>query len=259
MGIVRSIAQRLPSFIKRPLRASVDSVEAFRYRRSELYRDEQEQRWNFFKKAINALRYNGIEGDYAEFGCHGAMTFRLAYLAATEYVRVASPPFHLWAFDSFKGLPATEGELDEHPEWVGGTMATALDDFHRLCDRAGIPRDVYSTVAGFYNESLSPAAEGRRPSKIRLAYIDCDLYSSTHDVLNFLIPRLQHGMVIAFDDYYCWSASLPSGERLAAAEAFSTNPDWRLVPYVQFGWHGMSFVVEAKAAGERSGNHESHW
>ena len=61
----------------------------------------------------------------------------------------------------------------------------------------------------------------------------------------FLLPRLKHGMIIAYDDYFCWSATQLSGERRAQLEFFSRDPRWELVPFIQFGWHGQSFVVEA--------------
>jgi hypothetical protein len=57
---------------------------------------------------------------------------------------------------------------------------------------------------------------------------------------------MKHGMIIAFDDYYCWSATQISGERMAMLEFFSENPEWVLSPYMQFGWHGQSFVVESR-------------
>lgn len=65
-------------------------------------------------------------------------------------------------------------------------------------------------------------------------------------VLRFLRPRLKHGMILAFDDYHCWSSTQISGERRAVKDAFDTDKDWDLVPYIQYGWAGMSFVVESK-------------
>ena len=53
-------------------------------------------------------------------------------------------------------------------------------------------------------------------------------------------------MIIAFDDYFCWSATKISGERMAMLELFSETSEWNLVPYMQFGWGGLSFVVESK-------------
>jgi len=152
----------------------------------------------------------------------------------------------MWAFDSFEGLPQAKNAEDVHPRWSKGNLCMSLAEFDRTCAFRGVPRTAYTTVPGFYEQSLAPCSVGPRPTKIRLAYIDCDMYSSTKAVLQFLMPRLQHGMILAFDDYYCYSADLPSGERLAAAELFGhENAKWSLLPYVQFGWHGMSFIVEA--------------
>lgn len=225
---------------------------------NELARKDDADRYDFLRKAFVTLKYNGITGDYAEFGCCWATTFCMAYRILAKHPFDVGP-FHLWAFDSFQGLPGSSCDKDYHPHWIEGNMATSLDEFQRLCSARGVPRSAYTTVPGFYEQSLDPAAPGPRPEKIRLAYIDCDLYSSTKAVLRFLMPKLQHGMILAFDDYYCYSSTMPSGERLAIAEEFASNPQWRLLPYYQFGWHGMSFIVEAIGAGNPSGNHEAHW
>lgn len=196
----------------------------------------------FFRRAFQLLQYNDVPGDYAEFGCMGATTFTLAHGAANLVGHGA----HLWAFDSFAGLPAIDDPRDVHRRWNAGSMAMSESDFHEVCARRGIPRDRYTTVAGYYSESLSPQASGPRPDLISFAYVDCDLYTSTVDVLGFLRGRIQHGTVIAFDDYYCVGPSTASGERLAAMEFSTADPEWELVPYVQYGWHGMSFVVHHK-------------
>jgi hypothetical protein len=44
------------------------------------------------------------------------------------------------------------------------------------------------------------------------------MYSSTRTVLSFLESRLKHGMIVAFDDYFCWSSTQISGERRAFVE-----------------------------------------
>jgi O-methyltransferase len=53
---------------------------------------------------------------------------------------------------------------------------------------------------------------------VALACVDCDMYSSTRTVLSFLESRLKHGMIVAFDDYFCWSSTQISGERRAFVE-----------------------------------------
>jgi len=206
-------------------------------------RRERRGRHDFFNTAFKALSFNGIDGDYAEFGSHGALTFSQAYHEARRHKHTAQ----LWAFDSFQGLPAAMQEKDEHPKWVASEMATPIDEFHQLCKIRGINEKRYHLVPGFFNESLPPLHDTGEPRNICLAYIDCDLYSSTMDVLTFLLPRLKHGMIIAFDDYHCWSEAQVSGERMAMLEVFSNSDRWHLLPYVNIGWHGASFIVEDKS------------
>lgn len=205
---------------------------------------EQGDRAVFFHHAFKALTFNGISGDYVEFGCHGGMTFGLAYRESRRHQHQCQ----LWAFDSFAGLPDTDEAEDEHPFWRAGTLATPVEQFHQTCASHGIPRQAYETVVGFYDETLPALGAASAPTDIALAYIDCDLYSSTRTVLAFLLPRLKHGMIIAFDDYFCWSATQPAGERRAMKELFDEHPQWSLLPYVTFGWHGQAFIVEDKTA-----------
>jgi O-methyltransferase len=200
-------------------------------------------RRRFFRFAFWNLAFNQISGDYVEFGSWSARSFRMAYDAS----RRASYPCWMWSFDSFEGLPAVQSMLDEHPRWTTGAMSMSLDDFVAACRRHGIPGDVYRVVPGWYDQTLAPDASGQRPDDVCLAYIDCDLYSSTRVVLEFLRPRLKHGMILAFDDYFAWSASDVSGERRALSEFMADLPTYRLVPFLRFGPASLAFVVESSA------------
>ena len=196
----------------------------------------------FFWNAFKALDYNGIDGDYVEFGSHGGKTFKLA----SDQIKKRNIKRHMWSFDSFEGLPANVTTADKHPKWQEGTMATDVDAFHRICKSNGIPKNKYTAVPGYYEESLTKLDASAAPNNIALAYIDCDMYSSTVTVLNFLEPRLKQGMIIAFDDYFCWAADQISGERKAMAEFIVNSNKWNLVRYRDYGWAGASFVVEPK-------------
>jgi hypothetical protein len=195
---------------------------------------------HFFYNAFQALKFNDISGDYAEFGVSGGNTFALAN---RERARTGLN-MTLWAFDSFSGLPPGAGQNDEHPKWQKGAMSTSLEKFHRLCGKRGIAPDSYQCVPGYYSETLDKDPSRKTPADIALAYIDCDLYSSTISVFNFLSKRMKHGMIVAFDDYFCWSSTQISGERKALLEFQANNPQWYFLPFIQYGWGGMSFVVE---------------
>lgn len=233
---------RAPAIIRSTVRAVFDAFVHRVMLHPTVY--ERYSRSIFLNNAAHALQFNGIDGDYVEFGCHGCRTFALAYHALRRFGLRA----RLWAFDSFEGLPVAADQRDSHPEWREKALCTGLDEFQRQCAAQGVPRDAYKTVPGFYSDSLPPLGADSEPRNIALAYVDCDMYSSTMDVLRFLEPRLKHGMIIAFDDYFCWSATEVAGERRALLEFFSRHDDWRLVPYLQYSWAGQSFFVERKSA-----------
>lgn len=218
------------------------------HRRDSEYQDRR----SFFQKVFRALSFNGIDGDYVEFGCWTGKTFHMAYRESRKFEKSC----HLWAFDSFCGLPPQSLPEDQHPVWIEGHMKTSLAEFTEICRRNGIPRSEYSVVPGFYSDTIGGhgPAPARLPENICLAYIDCDLYSSTRTVLDFLCTRMKHGMVLALDDYYNWSSNALAGERRALLDFMAGQERFRLLPYIQFGWHGMSFVAEDNAIVSRAEN-----
>ncbi|MHC4578987.1 MAG: TylF/MycF/NovP-related O-methyltransferase [Planctomycetota bacterium] len=234
------MARPLRRFLRRILPDALS--RSLRHARARLWLSQRpaDRAWReqFLHQAFTALVFNGIDGDYAEFGS-GGMTFGFAY----QQARRSGHPARLWSFDSFRGLPPPVPE-DEHPEWKEGRLATSRERFELECRSYGVPREAYEVVEGFYADTLTRMAPTDEPTNICLAYVDCDMYSSTKLVLDFLAPRLKHGMVIAFDDYYCWSSTQPAGNRRAAREFLAGQERWHLLPYLQYGWHGASFVVE---------------
>ena len=196
---------------------------------------------NFFWDAAVALMVNGISGDYVEFGSWGGNTLRMAY----EEFGYTAVPRHLWAFDSFQGLPEAEDPRDHHPGWrSGGAGQGGVENFHVMCDAHGIPRDAYTAIEGYYDDVLPAFGTTEAPTDIALVYLDCNMYSSTVSALAFLSPRLKHGMIIAFDDYWCWSPTDVSGERSAFCEFEAAHPQWNFLRYKEVNWGGTSFVVE---------------
>ena len=194
----------ISSSLKRTLR------ELYSFHRRD---SEYQDRRDFFHKVFRALSFNGIDGDYAEFGCWTGKTFHMAYRESRKFEKSC----HLWAFDSFCGLPPQSLPEDQHPVWIEGHMKTSLEEFTAICRRNGIPGSEYSVVPGFYADTLGGHAPTPLclPENICLAYVDCDLYTSTRTVMEFLGARMKHGMVLAFDDYYNWSANALAGERRA--------------------------------------------
>jgi len=200
-----------------------------------------EARGRFLQLTFDFLR-NGAQGDYYEFGCHTATTFRQAL---TEAHRHGVDHMEFYAFDSFEGFPE-EGEVDTRPGQGSrrGTMATSEESFLSMVRQHGLYLDRIHTVKGFYSESLTPKlqAELMGKSRIALAFVDCVFYESARDVLRFIDPLLQKGSVLYLDDFYTFRGDPERGEQRALAE-FQAYSSHRLNPHLSVDWFGRSFIV----------------
>jgi O-methyltransferase len=199
----------------------------------------------FFWDAFTAVAVNKISGDYVEFGSWGCNTLRHAYQTRERF----PDKRHLWAFDSFQGLPPSDEPRDQHPVLVPG-YGQGVEAFHATCAGFGVPRDAYTTVEGYYEDTLPPLGTGGEPRDIAIAYIDCNLYSSTVTVFDFLGPRLKPGMIVGFDDWFLYNRdSGASGEREALSEFLDAHPQWHFHRFKDIHWGGVAFVVERSETG----------
>lgn len=157
----------------RELHKSVDYIEA--NMRGALGFDTQKELMGFALKQVQAHGY------HLEFGVYKGQTIR--FMAAQK------PDVEFHGFDSFEGLPeAWQGfNLDCKAFSLGGSLPN-------------VPQNV-RLHKGWFNESLPKWCEEHCAS-VAFIHIDCDLYSSTVDILKHLAPRLQKGTVILFDEYF---------------------------------------------------------
>jgi O-methyltransferase len=181
----------------------------------------------FLGIAVYAYQNRPLDGYYMEFGCHRGRTLRAAWDA-----------FHVlfdWtfvAFDSFQGLPEIPA-IDRAPAWGPGGLCTPEEELVRLLAEHGMPRDRLLTVPGFYDRSLTPELAARLlPARAAVIYVDCDLYSSTVPVLEFVLPFLQRGTVLVFDDWFCFHGDPERGERRAFRELRQRHPGLRFEEFL---------------------------
>ena len=100
--------------------------------------------------------------------------------------------FEVIGFDSFEGLPE---DGPKKSGWPKGAFSTG----------GNIP--VVSGVKfykGWFKDTLPQYLndDGGKCKDIALLHIDCDLYSSTTDVLNFLNNNIVAGTFIVFDEWH---------------------------------------------------------
>lgn len=236
----------MPKKTRQRAKRSIADLYALRTRNYPRRREELMVRFldEFFWKCFSMLAMNRIEGDYLEFGCgSNVRSFRLAYkYKVLEYGRP-----RLFAFDSFRGLPEPAG-IDQHAQWSKGGLAITLTEFRKLMREMGATRKDYHTVPGFYVDTLdgaSPADHGIEQAA--MVFVDCDLYASTKSVLRYVKDTLVDGSILAFDDWFCFNGDPNKGEQRAFAEFLKANKDIAVSEYLNFGWHGKSFIVHRSA------------
>jgi hypothetical protein len=92
-------------------------------------------------------------------------------------------------FDSFEGLPE---------DWAGHRERRGAFSQH------GVPPKVPANVRlhkGWFKDTIGVWLADH-PERVGFVHVDCDIYSSTRDVLWSLRERLQVGTVIVFDEYF---------------------------------------------------------
>ena len=141
-----------------------------------------EERFDLLDFAIQMAPKTGL---ICEFGVFGGQS--LNHIARSFPDRLVS------GFDSFVGLPGSWAGYAEGDFSMNGTLPSTEANvrlwpgwFNATVDRS------LATFDHPQQEQLGMA----------LAHIDCDLHSSTKDMLEAIAPRLRKGSLILFDEYF---------------------------------------------------------
>lgn len=195
--------------------------------------------------ALAFVEFNRIRGDYLEFGTYEGNAFITAYHFANAY-KLSEMRFY--AFDSFQGLPDFTLEVDQDPDeelqYWPGDFSCSSEKFQRNLRRYGVALSRVQIVPGFFGDSLTPQTKQSLPIQAAaVILIDCDLYESTIQVLDFVSEYLVNGSVLIFDDWYNFKGDPRRGERKAFEEWLDRNPTFRATEYHRYAWHGLSFIL----------------
>lgn len=168
-----------------------------------------------FERLLRERR--GARGCIVEFGtAQGGSTRQLAKLA---------PSRTLYSLDAFGGVPASAVQfLDNRSP---STQQPGVIDFTDWPFKPEFWKRFYPNVVvieGLFHNTIPVLAEQLDASNepgVVLAYVDCNLYSSTAYALDFLTSRLVPGAAIVIDDYS--GKEQCDGARKAADEWFASN------------------------------------
>ena len=129
-------------------------------------------------------------GHIVEFGSYkGGSALFMAYLAARFL-----PNTRVFAFDTFTGMPETDGGADIHkPGDFSDANVESLREYARALELTNI-----EFIAGPFEDTAPNALS--RIEKVALAHIDCDIYSAVRFSYDVSKPHLVDGAYVVFDD-----------------------------------------------------------
>ena len=190
---------------------------------------QYKRRDNMFYWFYNSLVYQHItwpqlcpKYNYYEFGVASGGSMEIYVLALKEFCRKYKQDiskFHIYAFDSFEGLPPEEGEADKSVLWGEGQMVNHENLVLAKIARHDFPSENFHMIKGFFDKTLTAELRSFISSNIpAIVNIDCDYYSSTRLVLEWLEPMLASGTIFRFDDIWAYHGNPNYGEIKAIKE-----------------------------------------
>jgi len=195
-------------------------------------------KYELFKKILN------VQGSIIECGVYlggGLMTF--AQLSA-----ILEPVNHqrkIIGFDTFSGFADLSKE-DEKGQSIhskkGGFDVDSYDDLKKCIELYDSNRFIghipkISLVKGDAKQSIPKYIEDNPHSVVSLLYLDFDVFEPTKIALEYLVPRMPKGAIIAFDEL---NAQLWPGETLAVLKSIGI----RNLRIQRFPWDTViSFAV----------------
>lgn len=188
-----------------------------------------------------------IPGDIAEFGVASGASFKAFVrinniLNKSRYHKVSIKS--VYGFDSFEGLPKLNKMIDlaqtngiERGEMREGgfNSSETLENLEKFCSK----NQNCQLVKGWFSDTLNDFLSRNPSISFSLIHVDCDIYSSTKEVLSLCLKRLNVGGVVLFDEIF--HRSFP-GETSAFWEVYnSINQDITLefskVPSMPWKWY----------------------
>lgn len=190
------------------------------------------------------------QGDYYEFGVFKGYAFWYAQKAAQ---RLGIDTMRFFGFDSFAGLPDIEGpDQTKNDIFYKGQYACSKDKVVKNLQAQGFDWSRGWLIEGFFEDSLTQEVKQQHGmGKAAIALIDCDIYSSTVEVLNFLEDLVMPNTILIFDDWKCFDyfdGNQDKGQRKAFKEFLANHQDLSAKELFSYGLYGQVFLVQKQPA-----------
>jgi hypothetical protein len=132
---------------------------------------------------------------FFEFGVYEGKSLLMFYDLYKKYLSIENSSFY--GFDSFQGLPE-EIKDKNNPSYCSKGEYSVAGNISE-----GLNQEKIKIVKGFFSESLTEDFAASLNQKIGLLHIDCDIYTSTYQALDFCFKNnlIVPGTIIMYDDW----------------------------------------------------------
>jgi hypothetical protein len=180
-------------------------------------------------------------GDYLEFGVFNGSSL-LAACRQTASMNLEQ--MRLFGFDSFQGLPAGAQSEDEGV-WTAGEWRSELEFTRAVLDAEGVDWSRVTLVPGWFSDTCNgDTAAAHRITKASVIMVDCDLYSSTRQALDFCAPLITDVALVMFDDWHAGRlAEKGLGEKKAFEEWLAEWNCFSAEPFGRYAVRSETFLV----------------
>lgn len=198
----------------------------------------------FFTRAFTLLKKRRGEniGDYLEFGVFNGASLSSAYSTAkNEKLQI-----RFVGFDAFEGLPE-ESEGEDDGVWKKGFYTCSFEQMQICLKKTGINPGAIIWVKGWYNETLTKQLQEKEQFNPGLVFIDCDTYSSSKAVLDFIGPLICAPTIICLDDWKLYDLDVKGmGEYKSFNEFIESHPNLIFTEIASYNRKSKSFLVSPK-------------
>ena len=197
----------------------------------------------FFHGCIKRLqRIKGdYIGDYLEFGVFNGSSMSSMYTTAKE---LGLSSMRFFGFDAFHGLPK-ESENEDNGVWKKGFYSCPFGKMRECLKRRKIDPSKINWIKGWYKTTLNNKSIKKfKIDRVGIVFIDCDTYSSSKAVLDFIAPLLREEAILCFDDWKLNDLDLEEmGEYKAFNEFLEENRHFRATEIRSYNRKSKSFLI----------------
>jgi O-methyltransferase len=180
-------------------------------------------------------------GDYLEFGVYNGTSLVSAY-RETEALGLGG--LRLFGFDSFQGLPVAAA-TDDNATWKPGDWCADLPFTEAVLAAEGVDRNRVVLIPGWFSDTLKAAtSRAYGIATAAVIMVDCDIYTSAREALDFCTPLIGDRALVLFDDWHSGGlAARNLGERKAFEEWLTHCGCFTAEPFGSYSSKSETFMV----------------